>query len=65
MDEQTGFYRATAQIEVSETTFDELAIAVSGSITFENAAEVSEKFKRIFDENPLKMFRWISRISNM
>ncbi|MDD3472068.1 MAG: MlaE family lipid ABC transporter permease subunit [Syntrophaceae bacterium] len=54
MDEQTGFYRATAQIEVSETTFDELAIAVSGSITFENAAEVSEKFKRIFDENPLK-----------
>ncbi len=42
------------KIKVSETTFDELEIALSGSITIENAAEVSTKLKAIFQENPIK-----------
>ena len=44
----------SVNIEVTETTFDELSIMVSGSITMENAAEVSERLDLIFDKDPLK-----------
>lgn len=44
----------SATIEVVETTFDELSITVAGSVTMENAAEVSAKLNSIFDQNPLQ-----------
>ena len=37
-----------------ETSFDELHITISGSITMENAAEVLRELDSIFDKNPLK-----------
>lgn len=45
---------ASVNVEVAETSFDELLITISGSITMENAAEVSRELDSIFDENPLK-----------
>lgn len=44
----------TAAMEVSETTFDELNITVSGSITMDNAAMVAARFDQILHDNPLK-----------
>ena len=44
----------SVNVEVSETSFDELHITISGSITMENAAEVSRELDSIFDKNPLK-----------
>lgn len=54
MSEKLEQSHDSVNIEASETTFDELNIVVSGSITMENAAEASAKFRKILEENPLK-----------
>lgn len=54
MPGQSGQSTESVIIQTSETTFDELQIVVSGSVTIENAAEVSSKLRKILEDNPLK-----------